>query len=191
MLLARSQAECFRLNQQRCHGGSPAIGLSYIVDQCLNCELLIWRKIYLNSSAFHLPYDSALVEPAKALRQRPTAAESKLWHEFLNRFPYRVLRQRPIHHFIVDFYCARLKLVIEVDGAVHFTADAEAHDAERTQILAGYGLRVIRFTNQQVMEDFEAVCRRIEGEIPLAPLKRGNRRREEENGSGREDKGGK
>ncbi|MBW4466781.1 MAG: endonuclease domain-containing protein [Pegethrix bostrychoides GSE-TBD4-15B] len=145
----------------------------------------------LNSSAFHLPYDSALVEPAKALRQRPTAAESKLWHEFLNRFPYRVLRQRPIHHFIVDFYCARLKLVIEVDGAVHFTADAEAHDAERTQILAGYGLRVIRFTNQQVMEDFEAVCRRIEGEIPLAPLKRGNRRREEENGSRREDKGEK
>ncbi len=130
----------------------------------------------LTSSAFHLPYDLALVEPAKALRQRPTAAESRLWHDFLSIFPYRVLRQRPIHWFIVDFYCARLKLVIEVDGAVHFTAEAQAHDAERTQILAGYGLRVIRFTNQQVMQDFEAVCRQIEEEIradPPSPLKKG------------------
>ena len=131
----------------------------------------------LNSSAFHLPYDLALVERARELRQHPTAAESRLWHEFLNTFPYRVLRQRPIHYFIVDFYCARLKLVIEVDGAVHFTADAGAQDAERTQILAGYGLRVIRFTNQQVMQDFEAVCRQIEAEIgrgdPPSPLTKG------------------
>ena len=145
----------------------------------------------LNSSTFYLPYNAALVERAKVLRQQPTAAESRLWHEFLSRFPYRVLRQRPIHYFIVDFYCARLKLVIEVDGAVHFTADAEAHDAERTQILAGYGLRVIRFTNQQVMEEFEAVCRRIEGEIPLAPLERGNRRKEEENRRKKEEDGEK
>ena len=115
----------------------------------------------LNSSNFHLPYNPTLSSRAKTLRQNPTAAEKKLWDEFLKAFQYRVLRQRPIHHFIVDFYCHTLRLVIEVDGDVHFTDDAQVYDTERTQILESYGLQVIRFTNDQVMDDFEAVCREI------------------------------
>ncbi|NJO81204.1 MAG: endonuclease domain-containing protein [Cyanobacteria bacterium RM1_2_2] len=119
----------------------------------------------LSTSDFHLPYDPALINRAKALRLNPTAAEKKLW-QFLKTFHYRVLRQRPIHHFIVDFYCPRLRLVIEVDGDVHFTETAAAYDAERTQVLEGYGLQVIRFTNEQVMGDFEAVCQKIGEMIP-------------------------
>ncbi len=117
----------------------------------------------LNDSDFHLPYNSALIPRAKELRKNMTQAEKKLWYQYLRTFKYRVLRQRPIHHFIVDFYCPTLKLVIEVDGDSHTSADAQAYDQERSQILAGYGLRVVRFTNEQVLHHFNEVCEAIEG----------------------------
>jgi len=120
----------------------------------------------LQTSQFHLPYNRELIPKAKELRHNPTPAEKKLWCGCLQTLPVRVLRQRPIDHFIVDFYCAALKLVIEVDGESHFTEEGQAHDAERTEILSGYGLRVLRFTNDQVFHEFEAVCQRIWAEIP-------------------------
>ncbi|NDJ17465.1 endonuclease domain-containing protein [Myxacorys almedinensis] len=124
---------------------------------------------FINTN-FHLPYNSKLVSRAKELRQNPTPAEQKLWRDYLRTFPFRVLRQRPIAHFIVDFYCAALKLVIEVDGDSHFTEDGKQYDWERTQVLTGYGLTVIRFTNEEVMTQFEGVCGSLEGLIPPNPL---------------------
>lgn len=118
---------------------------------------------------FHLPYDSKLVERAKDLRKNMTVAEKKLWNDYLKTFPFRVLRQRPIDRFIVDFYCSTLRLVIEVDGDIHFIDNAPVYDQERTHILEGYGLTVLRFTNQQVLQEFQAVCLQIEGRIPLNP----------------------
>ncbi|TYT72870.1 endonuclease domain-containing protein, partial [Microcystis aeruginosa] len=106
----------------------------------------------------HLPYNTKLVELAKELRKNMTKAERKLWYEYLNNFQYRVHRQRPIDQFIVDFYCPELKLVIEIDGDSHNREDAQTYDLERTQILSGYGLTVIRFTNQEVLSNFEGVC---------------------------------
>lgn len=91
-----------------------------------------------------------------------TPAEKKLWFDFLRNFKFRVHRQRPIDYFIVDFYCAALKLVIEVDGDSHFTEDGQAYDQQRTQRLEEYGLSVIRFTNQDVLNDFDAVCQEIQ-----------------------------
>ena len=84
----------------------------------------------------------------------------------MNHFPLRVLKQRPIDNFIVDFYCAKLKLVIEVDGDSHFTDEGKESDRRRTEILEGYGLKVIRFTNDAVLDNFEAVCQAIAQEIP-------------------------
>lgn len=126
----------------------------------------------LNTSDFHLPYDSQLVSRAKYLRQHPTPTEKKLWQEYLRTFKFWLLRQRPIHYFIVDFYCAALKLVIEIDGEHHFSAAGQVYDCERTRVLEGYGLRVIRFTNDEVMNDFEAVCRQIEEMISPTPLEK-------------------
>ena len=83
------------------------------------------------------------------------------------------MRQRPINNFIVDFFCAQLKLVIEVDGESHFTDEGRDYDWERTQIFEGYGLKVLRFTNNEVWQDWEGVCRRIEEEIPPTPLFKG------------------
>ncbi|MEB3886070.1 endonuclease domain-containing protein [Lyngbya sp. CCY1209] len=123
----------------------------------------------LSNSNFHLPYNPKLTAIAKQMRQNPTPAERKLWQDCLRYFPFRVLRQRPIDHFIVDFYCASLKLVIEVDGESHFTQQGKQSDAERTAILEGYGLRVIRFTNVEVLENFEGVCSELQGLIPPNP----------------------
>jgi very-short-patch-repair endonuclease len=115
----------------------------------------------LSDSDFHLPYNPALIDRAKELRKNMTPAEKKLWYQFLKNFKYRVLRQRPIDHFIVDFYCPHLKLVIEVDGDSHSSEDTQTYDAERSSVLEGYGLSVVRFTNQQVIYEFESVCKAI------------------------------
>jgi very-short-patch-repair endonuclease len=100
----------------------------------------------LNTTDFHLPYNPDLIARAKELRRNPTPAERKLWKECFRTFPFRILRQRPIHHFIVDFYCAALKLVVEIDGESHFTDAGQIYDRERTQVLESYGLKVIRLS---------------------------------------------
>ena len=70
------------------------------------------------------------------MRRCPTPAEKKLWNLYLKSFRVRVLRQRPIDHFIVDFYCAALQLVIEVDGDVHESEQAQVYDEGRSKIFA-------------------------------------------------------
>ncbi|MEH2259109.1 endonuclease domain-containing protein [Nostoc sp.] len=127
----------------------------------------------LNSSDFYLPYNPKLIERAKELRKNMTPAEKKLWYEYLRNFKFRVLRQRPINHFIVDFYCPTLQVAIEIDGDSHFTDECQDYDIERTRILEGYGLKIIRFTNSQVFNQFDSVCEQIKGLIPLDPLSQG------------------
>ena len=108
-----------------------------------------------------IPYQVRLKAPARALRHDPTPAERKLWFEFLRDLPHKFTRQKPLGSYIADFYCSRLRLVIEIDGDSHFTPGAETRDAERTAALTSLNLRVIRFTNIEVREQFEAVCLRI------------------------------
>lgn len=69
-----------------------------------------------------------------------TPAEKKLWNNYSKTLKTRFLRQRPIDNFIVDFYCAKLRLVIEIDGETHFTDEAKTYDLQRTLILQGYKL---------------------------------------------------
>jgi len=99
----------------------------------------------LITTGYHLPYNPKLTERAKELRNNLTEAEKRLWYGYLCTFKYRVLRQRPIDNYIVDFYCPKLKLVIEIDGDTHYTDAGKIYDERRTQILESYGLRVVRF----------------------------------------------
>ena len=110
----------------------------------------------------HLPYNTDLVERAKELRKNMTVEEKKLWYEHLKNHTRRFRRQHPIDNYIVDFYCADLKLVIEIDGDHHSTEEGKIYDAERDVILESYGLRILRIENSEVMEDFETVCRKID-----------------------------
>ena len=95
---------------------------------------------------------------AKNLRKNATDEEKRLWYDFLSGYKIRFQRQKAIDNFIVDFYCHRAKLIIEIDGSGHYTLDGKIRDEFRTEILEGYDLKVIRFTNLQIQENFEGVC---------------------------------
>jgi very-short-patch-repair endonuclease len=106
-------------------------------------------------------YKKDHVERARQLRRAMTPAERKLWYEFLRYQKPRFYSQRPIGKFIADFYCAKAKLVIELDGASHTTKQGRAYDEERTAFFQGLEVSVVRFTNLEVMKSFESVCRAI------------------------------
>jgi very-short-patch-repair endonuclease len=95
------------------------------------------------------------------MRQNPTFAEAQLWQLFLKNHRPRFYRQRPIGNYIADFYCAKARLVIELDGDAHTAADKKAYDQWRSEVLNGFGISVIRFSNDEVMHAFEAVCASI------------------------------
>ena len=85
----------------------------------------------------------------------------RLCFEYLRDMPQKFTRQKPLGNYIADFYCAAQLLVIELDGDSHFTPEAEAYDRRRTDALEAHGVRIIRFTNLEVTQRFEAVCQRI------------------------------
>ena len=97
---------------------------------------------------------------ARQMRRQPTPSESQLWHRLRDRkLGYRFRRQHPIGRFIVDFYCAQAQLVVEVDGPVHEYTPEE--DAVRQEFLEAQGLRVLRFTNEEVSASLDNVVKRI------------------------------
>jgi len=107
-----------------------------------------------------LPYKKRLVKSARQNRNNPSSAENKIWYEVLSRKQfegYKFTRQKPIGDFIVDFYCSKLQLVIEIDGDSH--AENAEYDEVRTKILNQYGLKVLRYTNRDVLNNIEGVYR--------------------------------
>ena len=98
---------------------------------------------------------------ARTLRRNLTPQERRLWYSFLRNYPVKVYKQRIIESFIVDFYCAQARLVIELDGSQHYTSQGKAYDAERSSILQQYGLQVLRFANNDIDRHFDAVCQQI------------------------------
>ena len=108
------------------------------------------------------PYNHHNVAVARRLRKSMTPQERKLWHLFLKNYPIRFRRQSTVGNYIVDFYCPQAKLVIELDGSQHFLEQEMQSDEERTRRLEEMGLRVIRFSNRQVNEQFDGVCHAIQ-----------------------------
>ena len=114
-----------------------------------------------------IPYNKELPEKARELRNNTTMTEEKLWEEVLRNkqlLGYRFVRQKPLKYFIADFYCAKLMLVIEVDGGVHTLT--KERDTERTEILEGiHNIKVIRYTNNEVLKNITSVKHRLEKEV--------------------------
>ena len=102
---------------------------------------------------------------ARELRRDMTPHERKLWYLFLCKYPTKIYKQRIIESFIVDFYCASAKLVIEIDGSQHYTDEGLAYDDERTKIISKYGLKVLRFSNRDIDTQFRNVCLMIDKTI--------------------------
>ena len=117
-------------------------------------------------------YNGNNIPLAQDLRKNATPQEKHLWYDFLSDYPVRFQRQKAIGNFIVDFYCHEAKLVIEIDGHDHFTSEGRQHDQLRSnQLHKKFGLRVLRFSNSDVDDHFEDVCRLIhetvEGADPI------------------------
>lgn len=112
---------------------------------------------------------------ARELRRKMTPQEKKLWYDFLRKYPVKFYKQRIIESFIVDFYCADARLVIELDGSQHYTEQGMQYDKERSAVFEQYGVQVLRFRNQDVSAHFEMVCEQIHEAVVkrLEELERG------------------
>ena len=109
-----------------------------------------------------LPYNKDLKQWSQELRRESTPQENRLWYDFLRNHPLSFSRQKPIENFIVDFICRSRKLVIELDGRQHKMPEAQMYDQFRTKELNKLGLRVLRFTNDDVDNNFQNVCATIQ-----------------------------
>jgi very-short-patch-repair endonuclease len=118
-----------------------------------------------------LPYNRDLKQRSRQLRKNMTDAERLLWAKIrLKQLKgYQFYRQKPVGDYIVDFLCPRAKLVVEVDGSQHLSDEAIEYDGTRDEYLNGLGLRVLRFTNSDVLTNIDGMVESIGKEIPLSP----------------------
>ena len=105
--------------------------------------------------------NNTLLKNARQLRKEMTPQERKLWYLFLRKYPIKIYKQRIIGSYIVDFYCARAKLVIEIDGSQHYEDAGKKNDSVRSAYLDNLGLSVIRYSNADINCRFDGVCESI------------------------------
>lgn len=86
-----------------------------------------------------------------------TPEEKHIWYDLLKRLPFNVRRQHNIENYIVDFYIAEKKIVIEIDGIQHMTPENKAADIQRDTALAAWGITVLRYSNESIKHNFNAV----------------------------------
>lgn len=99
---------------------------------------------------------------AQKLRKNMTKEERHLWYDFLKTYPVQFKRQYSIGAYIVDFYCYKAKLVVELDGSQHCEPAQIEYDRKRTSYLQQQGLQVLRLSNRDVKEQFRPVCEAID-----------------------------
>ena len=107
-------------------------------------------------------HNSELVQNARALRKEMTLEERILWYHYLRRHPAKFYRQRVFGNYIVDFYCAKAKLAVELDGSQHYEDRGLEYDAHRTAYLESLGLCVLRVPNTEVKKNLAGVCEGID-----------------------------
>ncbi|GBD88195.1 hypothetical protein BMS3Abin03_02130 [bacterium BMS3Abin03] len=109
----------------------------------------------------------------KELRNNMTKAEKILWDHLKNKKldGYKFRRQYSVDSFIIDFYCPKVKLGIEVDGKVHFTYEAKEYDENRSGFLADFGIEIIRFKNDEIHYNIEMVLNKIKQKLKEREIK--------------------
>jgi very-short-patch-repair endonuclease len=108
-----------------------------------------------------LPYNKSLTQNARELRKNMTPEEKHLWYDFLKKLPFNVHRQHNIENYIVDFYIAEKKIVIEVDGVQHLSNRNQQLDAQRDSNLSNWGIKVLRYPNDRIRDSFTEVAEDI------------------------------
>ena len=107
-------------------------------------------------------YNKQNIPLAKTLRKQMTPWERKLWYNFLRHYPLRFQRQKAIGNYIADFYCAKVELVVELDGSGHYTQKQARLDAVRTIEMESMHVTVLRICNLDVDRNFDSVCQCID-----------------------------
>ena len=107
-------------------------------------------------------YNKENIPLAKVLRKNMTPWERKLWYNFLRNYPVRFQRQKAIGNYIADFYCAKARLIIELDGGGHYTTEQAEKDEQRTNELNAMNLTVVRICNLDIDRNFCGVCESID-----------------------------
>ena len=102
---------------------------------------------------------------ARALRKNMTPWERKLWYLFLRNYPVKIYKQHIIGPYIVDFYCPKARLVIELDGSQHFMPEGMDADRQRDTAMTAHGFTVLRIPNIDIDRCFQAVCETIHRKI--------------------------
>jgi len=115
-----------------------------------------------------LNYNKNIKQYSRQLRKDMTEAEKLVWAKIRGKQlkDVQFYRQKPLGNFIVDFYCAKANLVIELDGGQHFTEEGEAKDIKRDDYLKQLGLKVLRFSDNEVFENIEGIIEKIWGNLP-------------------------
>ena len=107
-------------------------------------------------------YDSFATSRAKELRKNMTEQERRLWYGYLRTYSVKFYRQRPVGSYILDFYCSKARLAIELDGGQHYAEDESTRDRYRTEDLQRLGITVLRFSNLDVDRNFKGVFEQID-----------------------------
>ena len=111
-------------------------------------------------------HNKQLTPLAKKLRREMTKEERHLWYDFLRDYPVKFLRQKPFGNYILDFYCAKAKLAIELDGSQHFTEQSVIDkDKQRDIYLKEHNITVIRIQNIDITNNFKGVCDYIDSSV--------------------------
>ena len=103
-----------------------------------------------------------MISRARQLRRDMTKEERHLWYDFLRAYVPRFTRQKIVEPYILDFYCSAAGLAVELDGGQHYEDADKAYDERRTAYLQQQGIQVLRFSNLDVMRNFDGVCRQID-----------------------------
>ena len=110
---------------------------------------------------------------AQELRKNMTLEERILWYHYLKEYPVQWNRQKVIGPYIVDFYCKRAKLIVELDGSQHYNPEIAEQDRQRTAYLNSLGYTVLRFSNTDVKTNLSGVCAVIDRTVKNLPLEEG------------------
>ena len=102
---------------------------------------------------------------SQTLRKNATKEENLLWYNFLRKYPAQFRRQYVVGNYIVDFYCHKAKLVVELDGSQHYEPQETEYDQKRTAYMESLGLCVLRFSNLDVLRNFRGVCELIDQSV--------------------------
>ena len=128
-------------------------------------SIIICRPLAVDEVEMNKTNNSELTGNAKTLRKNMTKEERHLWYDFFKTLPITVNRQKVIGNYIVDFYIASSKLVIELDGSQHYEEKGVENDTKRDEYLNSLGIKVLRYSNLDVNQRFESVCEDILNEI--------------------------